>query len=280
MLSEHIEGALGGPLTGPALEEIARVMWRAVEAGRLSWEEAGRLDGLIHERRARMRASGGWGGQGPAPGLRQAFAALKPPPRPRSPDREASLGRRLVVGLSGAIPSSVARAALARGGRLTGGHVAVLSVVGREAARGNQGCRWPIARIAALAGVSRSTVQRALRLAASLGLVRVRRRPRWGEKSETNVVTVEDRAWWRWLKRGLERAAGASDQASSSEGTSAPGGGGCQPCDPTGEQELRRRKGAVGGAQRAPEGGRETPKDRRGPWTGRGMPPEGPARGG
>ena len=39
----------------------------------------------------------------------------------------------------------MAKAALARGGLLTPGQVAVLSVVGREAARSRDGCRWPIA---------------------------------------------------------------------------------------------------------------------------------------
>ena len=263
MLSEHIEGALGGPLTAPALEEIARTVWRAVEKGALSWDEADRLDGLIRERRARMRAAGGWGSQGGAGGLRPASAALggslgaaaRRSKRPRNPEREASLGRRLAVTLSGAIPSAVAKAALARGGRLTGGHVAVLSVVGREAARGRDGCRWPIARIAVLAGVARSTVQRALRLAESLGLIRVRQRRHRGAKSDTNVVTIEDAAWWRWLRRGPKQA--RKEAASRAEGGD-PGGVGCQPCGPTDTEELRRgRKAAAGASQNPPQGGCE-----------------------
>ena len=179
-----------------------------------------------------MRAAGGWGSQGGSGGLRQASAALcgalgaaaRRPQRPRSPEREASLGRRLAMTLSGAVPSAVAKAALARGGRLTGGHVAVLSVVGREAARGEGGRRWPIARIAALAGVARSTVQRALRLAESLGLIRVRQRRRRGAKSDTNVVTVEDAAWWRWLRRGPKRA--RKDEAALAAEEGGPRGGG------------------------------------------------------
>ena len=281
MLSEYIEGALGGPLTAPALEEIARTLWRALEAGSLSWEETGRLDGLVRERQARMRGAASWGSQGGAGGLRQASAALggalgaaaRRPPRPRSPDREASLGRRLVVTLSGAIPSAVAKAALARGGRLTGGHVAVLSVVGREAARSRDGCRWPIARIEALAGVSRSTVQRALRLAESLGLIRVRQRRRWGAKSDTNVVTIEDAAWWRWLRRGPKRA--KKDEAASGSG-----GDGCQPCDPTGAEELRRGRKAAEGPWKAPKGGREGPREEARARPGAGGPREGPDAGG
>ena len=291
MLADHIEGALGGPLTGPALEEIARVMWRALGEGVLSWEEAGRLDGLIRDRQARMRAAGGWGSQGSAGGLLRASgalggalgAALRRPERPRSPDREASLGRRVVVMLSGAVPSAVARAAQAQGRRLTAAQAAILSVVGREAARGAPTCELPIAQIGALAGAGRSTVQRALRLAEGLGLIRVRQRRRRGARSDTNVVTIEDKAWWRWLKRGPKRAAAGED--GEDEATApASGGGGCQRRGPTDTEDLSEgKKGSEGaqGAEGAPGEGREGPREGSdprpaarlgtgGPWEGSG----------
>ena len=61
MLSEHIEDALGGGAdVVPALEEIARTVWRAVEAGSLGWEEAGGVWTVLV--RARRAALGGGGG--------------------------------------------------------------------------------------------------------------------------------------------------------------------------------------------------------------------------
>ena len=279
MLSEHIEAALGGPLTGPALEEIARVMWRAFAAEAFDWAEAERLDGLIRARQARMKAAGGAGGPpGGAGGLRrasaalyEALAAMRRPRTPRSPDRQASVERRRRVSSSGALPPGPA-------GWLTEGQRAVLTVVGREAARGVPSCTWPIAKIAALAGVERSTVQGALRLARGLGLVRVRQRRRWGAKSDTNVVTVEDPAWWGWLKRHPKRVA---DEASSSGASS--GGGGSKPSGPTATEELRREKRVAEEAGRPPERGREGPRGRPeaqpDALPGSGGPREGPAEG-
>ena len=275
MLSEHIEAALAGPLTGPALEEIARIMWRAFAEEAFDWAEAERLDGLIRERQARMKAAGGAGGLGSAGGLRRASAALcealaaaRRPRTPRSPDRQASVERRRRVASSGALPPGPA-------GWLTEGQRAVLTVVGREAARGVPSCTWPIAKIAALAGVERTTVQGALRLARGLGLVRVRQRRRWGARSDTNVVTVEDPAWWGWLKRHPKRAA---DEASSS------GGGGSKRSGPTTTEELRRRERGAEGAAEAPGGDREGPRKGAGAEPdarpGAGGPREGPATGG
>ncbi len=185
VLSEHIEAALAGPLTGLALEEIGRVMWQAFAEEAFDWAEAERLDGLIRARQERMRAAGGARGAGSAGGLQRASAALcgalaAAARRPRSPDRVASVERRRRVASSGALPPGPA-------GWLTEGQRAVLTVVGREAARGVPTCKWPIAKIAALAGVERTTVQGALRLAGGLGLVRCgsgvaggrSRRPTW-----------------------------------------------------------------------------------------------------
>ena len=215
MLSEHIEAALRGSLTGPALEDIARAMWGALGEGLLSWEEAGRLDELVREHRARMAALGGQ--RGPVGVFAAVAAAVKRARRrPRSSDRQASLERRRGVAFSGGMPSSLARL-------FTPGQVAVLSVVGREAARGRPTCELPLSQIEALAGVGRTTAQEALRLAKGLGLVWVRERRRRGERSETNVVTVLSKGWWRWLKRHV--APNASEEAPR-KGARAAGPGG------------------------------------------------------
>jgi hypothetical protein len=84
------------------------------------------------------------------------------------PNRTAS--RSLGLAASGAVPGRIAAG-------FTQGEAAVLSVIGREVQRGGR-CEMPLDKIAALAGVSRSTVQNALREARRVGLVTVtERRP-------------------------------------------------------------------------------------------------------
>ena len=219
MLAEHIEEALGAPLGRTALEEVARRMWQAFGEGLLTEAEAERLDGLIRERQARLGALEGQGTarRGPQGVFAAAAAAVRRARRrPRSPDRQASLERRRGVAFSGGLPSSLARL-------FPPGQVAVLSVVGREAARGRPTCEMPLAKIEALAGVGRTTVQEALRAAKGLGLVWVRERRRRGERSETNVVTILSKGWWRWLRRHVvpeapEEAPGKATKRRRSQG--------------------------------------------------------------
>ena len=272
MLAEHIEEALGVPLGRTALEEVARRMWQAFGEGLLTDAEAERLDGLIRERQARLGALEGQaaGRRGPVGVFAAAAAAVKRARRrPRSPDRQTSLERRRGVAFSGGMPSSLARL-------FTTGQVAVLSVVGREAARGRPTCEMPLVKIEALAGVGRTTVQEALRAAKGLGLVWVRERRRRGERSETNVVTILSKGWWRWLKRHLAPEEAPRKDAKGRRS----GGGGFGKPDPTTTEELRREKKTAEGARKAPDESWEGPEDRRGPWTRRRTPPEGPARGG
>ncbi len=61
-------------------------------------------------------------------------------------------------------------------------------------------CSIHIDAIAARAGVSRSTVQRALREAQQLGLIVVQERRRAGQKSLTNIVRVISQEWRSWLR--------------------------------------------------------------------------------
>ena len=77
--------------------------------------------------------------------------------------------------------------------------LAVLSVIGRQCQRAGV-CALPIDAIAALAGVSRTSVQNAMRQARRLGLIEVRERRRRGLPSLTNVVKVISREWQGWLK--------------------------------------------------------------------------------
>src|SRR5208337_5208440 len=82
-------------------------------------------------------------------------------PTPRSPDRQASLERRRRQAMSGAVPATIAA-------NFTQGENAALAVIARQCQRAGV-CILPIDAIAALAGVSRTTVQNAQRQARVLG---------------------------------------------------------------------------------------------------------------
>ena len=217
MLAERIKDALRGPMTAPALDALARTLWGAFGAGELTEAEAERLDLLLAERR---RALADRASARPMAGL----ARPRAPRRPRSPDRAASIARRRRLAASGAVPAEHAA-------HFTQGQAAALSVIGFEAARGRALCDWPMDRIAALAGVCRTVVREALRLAAMLGLVHVRERRRRGARSLTNIVTVREGRWRRWLARRTPKARPAAE-------------GGCGNARTTDTEELRERSAA------------------------------------
>ena len=63
-------------------------------------------------------------------------------------------------------------------------------------------CDFPIDKIAALAGVCRTTVQTTMHESARLGHIRITPRPRPGRKSLTNIVEIISTEWKTWIKRG------------------------------------------------------------------------------
>jgi hypothetical protein len=184
MLAEQFTVAADGARTLAQLEEIARLAWRAYGEGHLSDADAQAASEAVEARKARIK------GSRPSP--------LPTPPiarrRPVSPDRQASIERRRRLAASGAVPGRIAAG-------FTTGETAVLSVIGREVQRAGR-CDMPMDKIAALAGVSRSTAQNALREGRRLGLVTVTERRRRGAKSLTNVIEVVSKEWATWLKLG------------------------------------------------------------------------------
>ncbi|MBB4262660.1 hypothetical protein GGD64_006722 [Bradyrhizobium sp. CIR3A] len=117
------------------------------------------------------------------------------PRRPqRSPDRKASRDRRRMLGGSSALPDNLRH-------HFTEGQRSVLAIIAGEIKR--QGfCDLPIDKIAALAGVCRSSCQSSIHEARRLGLIRVTERPRPGRKNLTNIVQIVSREWLTWIKRG------------------------------------------------------------------------------
>src|SRR5690349_18940233 len=120
-----------------------------------------------------------------------------PPPRPRlrvgsRPRTPESLARRRRWVASGLLPPSLAS-------QFTAAETAVLAVIAAEALRHGR-CTLVIEHIAALAGVARSTVKRALRVAQGLGFVRIEERRVSAWRNAPNVVTITSREWGAWLR--------------------------------------------------------------------------------
>lgn len=158
------------------LPEVAAHLWRAYGEGQVTEEEAEQLSNLIDERRAV-----------PAP----APARRKVGTRPRTP---ASIERRRRWAASGAMPTALAA-------RFTIAEQAVLAVVAGETVKHGR-CTLFIGHIAALAGVSETSVRNALREARQLGLVAVEVRRVTAWRNDANVITVTSAEWLTWLARG------------------------------------------------------------------------------
>ncbi len=186
MLVDQFHHAAAGARTFPQLEEISRLLWRAHAEGQIPDADATAVAEAVQARRGALASTGRLSQPKAVLGLR------RPAKRPRSPDRQASLERRRRQAMSGIVPAKIA-------GSFTPGELAALSVIGRQCQRGGV-CVLPIDAVAALAGVSRSTTQNALRAARRLGLIEVKERRRRGLPSLTNVIKVISVDWSAWLK--------------------------------------------------------------------------------
>src|SRR4051795_10355602 len=200
------------------LPKVSALLWRAYAAGQVSEAEASELSDLIESRRALPAA--------------QKLIQRRLGSRPRSP---ASMERRRRWAASGALPPALAA-------RFTLAETAVLAVLAAEVLR-HSACTLTVGHMAALAGVSETTVRNALRAARGLGLLTLEERRLTAWRNAPNVVRIVSRAWLGWLRLRApkERARG----------------GGCKLVPPTPTQEKntattaqRNRTGAAEG-QRA-----------------------------
>jgi hypothetical protein len=119
---------------------------------------------------------------------------LTPRQRPRSPDRQASRDRRRRLGGSSVLPDTMRH-------HYTEGQRAVLCIIAGEV-KHHGVCDLPIDKIAALAGVCRTTVQTTLHEARRLGHIKITERPLPGRKHLPNLVQIVSAEWRTWLKRG------------------------------------------------------------------------------
>lgn len=117
-----------------------------------------------------------------------------PRQRPRSPDRQASRDRRRRLGGSSALPDTLRH-------YYTEGQRAVLCIIAGEVKHHNV-CDLPIDKIAALAGVCRTTVQTTLHEARRICHIKITERPVRGRKHLPNIVEIVSKEWRAWIKRG------------------------------------------------------------------------------
>jgi len=171
------------------LDHIARKMWRDYGDGAISDEDATFLGTCIDRQRPRTRATKPMGKV--IGGLARRF---RPRGRQGSPDRQASRERRRMLGGSAVLPPQL-RCTYTEGQR------SVLTIIAGEV-KHHGICDLPIDKIAALAGVCRTTVQTTLHEARRLFHIKVTERPQWGRKSLTNIVQIISDEWLMWLKRG------------------------------------------------------------------------------
>src|SRR4051812_15841024 len=157
------------------LARVAQLLWKAYAAGHVTEAEASALSEAIEARRVLPAAQ--------KPVQRRLGS------RPRSP---ASMERRRRWAAGGSLPPALAA-------RFTVAETAVLAVIAAEAMRHGR-CTLVIEHIAALAGVGRSTVKRALRAAQGLGFLQVQERHISAWRNAPNVVTIVSREWLAWLR--------------------------------------------------------------------------------
>jgi hypothetical protein len=176
------------------LDEFGRLLWRSYGEGAVGEGEAAYLASIIERRRplGRRTASGHTTPLGNVAG--RIGSRFAPRQRPRSPDRQASRDRRRMLGGSSALPDNLRP-------HYTEGQRSVLYIIAGEIKR-NGICDFPIDKIAALAGVCRTTVQTTLHEARRLGLIKITERPQRGRKSLTNVMEIISPTWRAWMRRG------------------------------------------------------------------------------
>jgi hypothetical protein len=197
LLANSAAGALYGSInacqTSDQLDGVARLVWERRGTGAFGDEHAQYLAECIERRRQLSRRTS-VGKFAVASKFNDRISRFLPRQRPRSPNLKASRDRRRILGGSSAMPDSLRH-------YYTEGQRAVLCIVAGEIKRTGV-CDLPIDKIAALAGVCRTTVQTAMHEARRLKHIKITERPVHGRKNLPNLVEVISREWLTWIKRG------------------------------------------------------------------------------
>lgn len=196
MLVERMRAAIASAWTFAQADELARGIYRAMADETLTEQDERDLHGLLETlqaRRAEIRARAG---------SKRAAGADEPRRRSIFPERvyqpiadlPASRKRARQLATSGPLPPELAAS-------FTISHLAALRIVADEVARTGT-CRLHVEAIAARAGISRRSVQYALRAAEAEGLLIAKERPRKGEPHMTNLIHVTNPEWAAWIEKG------------------------------------------------------------------------------
>src|SRR5215207_9628810 len=174
----HYSGPVDTVEASPRAElpAVAALLWKAYAAGHVTEAEASGLSEAIELRKALPPTQ--------KPAQRRLIGS-----QPRTP---ASLERRRRWAASGALPPALAS-------RFTLAETAVLAVIAAEHQK-HGACTLTVGHVAALAGVSETTVRNAIREARHLGLVHVEERRVSACRNLPNRITVVSREWLSWLR--------------------------------------------------------------------------------
>lgn len=190
--------SIKGAASPDQLDNLGRAVWHHWGKGEFTDDEATFLNSAIDNRRPLGRRASSAPGAVTAKPVGRLHARLgsrfTPRQRQRSPDRQASRDRRRRLGGSSALPDTLRH-------HYTEGQRAVLCIIAGEI-KHHGVCDLPIDKIAALAGVCRTTVQTTLHEARRLNHIRITERPIPGRKHLPNLIEIASAEWRTWLKRG------------------------------------------------------------------------------
>ena len=191
--------------TTDALDAAARTLWQAVAAGIVADQEAEELGALVDARRTARTPLSAPGNVGALKPLRSPFSTGRA--TPRSPDQQRSRMRARRIAASGPLPPALAC-------QFTTSELAALAIIGDASSR-NGRAMMTHGEVAARAGVSVSTVKRALAEARRLGLVTTQERRRRLAPNLPNVVRVVSAEWRTWLEMRRRREGGVQEGAAT-----------------------------------------------------------------
>lgn len=206
-----------------ALPAVAAALWKAFAAGHVTEAEAEALSALIEARQAsspqrdRDVPSENIGLEAPQDRVRSPRTGRNG----SQPRTDASMERRRRWAASGRMPPAIAA-------RFTLAEQSVLSLVAAETVR-RKDCRLSVGGMAAIAGVSETTVRNAIREAVKLGLLTVEERRLTGWRSDTNILRVVSPEWLSWLRLTRRSPKSGSGLSLGNEQK----GGGCKSANPT-----------------------------------------------
>lgn len=190
MLVEQLAEMIGRA-HGSALDDVTRALWAAVGAEQIGEEDTTCLLAAIEARRSIGRPAGG-------PKLLGAIKLRLAPQR--SLERSEALERARRWAAAGRMPPAIAC-------KFTPGEQAALAVIVSEVSK-RQSCDKSIGEIAAVAGVSESTVKRAVRQAMALGFLTKQERRLSRYRNDTNILRIISKAWLVWIELRTAKGGG------------------------------------------------------------------------